>query len=84
MWFIARDVRLNLHYLEQRMRQSGHWKGRRKLTQSDLGGHFDQKIEKLDIAAAKEDIVYFIKDTSQLDLWSKAFFSEVTQQIKIL
>ncbi|MCH9632256.1 MAG: hypothetical protein S4CHLAM6_05870 [Chlamydiae bacterium] len=84
IWFISRKVKLNLNYLEQRMRQSGYWTSKLKLTQADMITLFEKKIESLDIKSAKDDIVNFIKDSSQLELWSKDFFLQMVKKIEPL
>jgi hypothetical protein len=40
-------------------------------------------INQLDIEAAKKDIRPFIKDSSELDLWSKDFFLQVIQRLRV-
>ncbi|NGX61361.1 MAG: hypothetical protein K940chlam9_00846 [Chlamydiae bacterium] len=84
IWFVAREIPANLHYLEQRMRQSGYWEGERPLSYQELQELLKQKIENLDISSAKEDMAYFLKDPSQLDLWSKKFFFQIATRIRIL
>lgn len=83
IWFIARGIKLNLDYLEQRMRQSGFWTLDRKLSLEDLMAQFEKKINSLDVASAKDDIINFIDDSKKLDLWSKDFFMQITKKIKI-
>ena len=84
VWFVSRDIPLNLYYLEQRMRQSGYWPKKGKMTRDDLVELFDAKIKKLDIKAAKKDIINFLRDASPLELWSKDFFREISQRIRLL
>ena len=84
VWFISRNISLNLNYLEQRMRQSGYWNNKQKLTKADLIKLFDKKIMDLDIKSAKNDIINFIKDFSQIKLWSKDFFKEIIRRIKTI
>ncbi|MCC5831455.1 MAG: nucleotidyl transferase AbiEii/AbiGii toxin family protein [Chlamydiales bacterium] len=81
VWFVSMEIPLNLPYLEQRMRQSGQWPTKTRMSRADLLNLFDQKIERLDIAAAKNDIINFVKKTSQIDLWSKDFFRQVAHKI---
>ena len=81
IWFIARSTPLNLHYLEQRMVQSGHLKKSSPLTRQDLIQLLQQKIDTLDIASAKADIINFIKSPSQVEIWSKDFFYQVIDKI---
>ncbi|MCH9628129.1 MAG: hypothetical protein S4CHLAM2_17820 [Chlamydiales bacterium] len=84
VWFISRDVPLNLFYLEQRMRQTSAWTKKQKMTPADLKDRFEQKIESLDIQSAKADIINFIRDSSQIELWSQDFFRQIIQKINFL
>ncbi len=84
VWFISRNTALNIHYLEERMRQSGYWKKKKKLNREDIIELFDKKIDSLDIESAKKDIINFIKDSSQIDIWSKEFFREIVRRIKTI
>lgn len=84
VWFVSRGISLNLNYLEQRMRQSGYWVTKKKLTHSDLLDCFDKKIRDLDIDSAKADIINFIKDSSQLDIWSQDFFRQIVRKINTI
>ena len=81
IWFVSRDVKLNLYYLEQRMRQTGHWKEKKQLNRADLMHLFEDKIQRLDIKSAKSDIENFIQDIATLELWSKDFFLQIIQKI---
>src|SRR5690606_13262330 len=36
VWFVAREIPLNLDYLIQRMRQSGRWAIKKKMSREDL------------------------------------------------
>ena len=82
IWFVSRGCELNLHYLEQRMRQSSYWKDSENLTREKLIDLFEKKIESLDIESAKNDIINFINNPDQLEIWSKSFFYELIKKIK--
>ena len=82
VWFISRGSPANLSYLEQRMRQSGYWTSKDKLTADELQKLFEMKINNLDVDSAKADVIHFIKDSSVLDIWSKDFFHKITRNIK--
>lgn len=84
VWFVSRNVSLNLNYLEKRMQQSGFWNKKQKLTPDELIKLFDKKIIDLDIKSAKDDIINFIKDPSKVALWSKDFFNQIVRKIKYL
>lgn len=83
VWFVSKKVRLNLFYLEERMRQSGHWKGLENLSHKDLIEIFNERIKNIDFIAAKNDIINFIKDSSQIEIWSQEFFHEIIKQIRV-
>ncbi len=84
IWFISRNVSLNINYLKARLIQSGFWKKNQQLTKDQLIDLFDKKISNLDITSAKNDIINFIKDPSIIDLWSKDLFKTVIRKINIL
>ncbi len=84
IWFVSKNIPLNINYLEQRMRQSGHWTAKSKISPKDLLNLFDQKIESLDINSAKDDIINFIRDSSQVELWSKNFFKQIIKKIQTI
>jgi predicted nucleotidyltransferase component of viral defense system len=83
IWFISRNVSLNLEYLRQRMIQSNYWDKNQKMTKDQLLNIFDKKISSLDIKSAKNDIINFIKDPSIIELWSKDFFKIIVRKINI-
>ena len=84
VWFISRSISLNINYLEKRMCQSGYWGIKQKMSYEDLMLLFDNKINRLDINSAKADIINFIKDSSQLEMWSRDFFMQVVRKIRIM
>ncbi len=82
VWFAAYHPELHLAHLEQRMRQTGHWKGPSPLTPGDLRDLLSKRIEKIDIDQIKREVEPFVKDPGALALWSKEFFQEVASRIK--
>jgi hypothetical protein len=40
-------------------------------------------ILQLDVASARRDIVRFIKDPVQIEIWSQEYFLQLAQMIKI-
>jgi len=84
VWFVSRNIPLNLNHLELRMRQSSHWRERQKITLEDFINLFDEKINNLDITSAKNDIINFIDDPLKLELWSKDFFKQIIRKIRFI
>lgn len=84
VWFLRQQTPLNLNHLAQRMCQTNHLDpSDLPLTKSKWRQHFDTALQTLDIEAAKQDVDPFIKDKTQLELWSKEFFQAAADQIKI-
>lgn len=81
IWFVSKQVPLNLKHLELRMRQSKHWNELNSLTPTILQNILKDKIEKLSIDLAKQDILPFIKDKRKLDAWSKELFLSLIPKI---
>ena len=84
IWYVANFPELNLHHLEQRMRQTGHWSGNQPLTQSAFRELIYTAVERLDINQARRDVMPFVKDPSVLVIWSHEFFRDVVGRIKFV
>lgn len=41
------------------------------------------RIDQLNIEDAKSDVTPFIKNTSELDIWSRGYFNEIVDQMTI-
>lgn len=89
VWYIAHNVTLDLAHLEARLRQSCKWLESSGLSlpetldSATVTELLKKRIEKLDIAKAKQDVRPFIRDARELDLWSQEFFQEIIKQIKV-
>lgn len=84
VWFMRREIKLNLHHLEQRMRASGNWTGENGLTEKEFLSLCMDKIDNLNIESAKEDIEVFLHDPRSVEAWSQEFFRGVAKKIEIL
>ena len=43
---------------------------------------FDAKIDTIDFAAARDDVLPFIDDASELEIWGRDYFKAVVRQMK--
>jgi predicted nucleotidyltransferase component of viral defense system len=82
VWYAARGTKLNLAHLEVRMRESGSWSGGAALTDDRLRMLLRDKIESLDVEHAKNDVVHFLRDKDSIAVWSKAFFTQMAEQLQ--
>ncbi|MBM3198746.1 MAG: nucleotidyl transferase AbiEii/AbiGii toxin family protein [Chlamydiae bacterium] len=81
IWYVSRRTPLHLQHLESRMRQSHHYTSQEPLTRDVFLDLLQEKILKLDILAAKEDIRRFIRHPRELDGWCTEFFLSLLPQI---
>lgn len=61
------------------MRQSGDYVENSPLTREKLKILLTEAVNFADIDALKHDVVPFIADKSELDLWNKSFFLEAVK-----
>ena len=69
----------NLAHLEQRMRQTGHWRGDKALSPSAFSDLVNDSIDRLDVDQARRDAAPFVKDQQMLSIWSHDFFRDVAE-----
>jgi len=83
VWYVARGTELNLAHVEARMRQSGHYVNDVPLDENAFRFMLAQKIEDLDIGAARSEVERFLSDRSTVEVWSREFFSAVAEKVLI-
>ncbi len=81
VWYVSRDISLDLNHLENRMRQSGHLKTKEALTKKSLKQMLYEKIDTLDFRQARKDVEPLVKDAAAFQIWSKDFFNVICDKI---
>lgn len=84
VWYVARKTPLHLAHLEARMRQSGNWKRKEPLTSTLLLELLENKIAHLNIQAAINDILAFVRDKRKIEIWSQDFFLSLLPQLQFV
>lgn len=79
VWYLSRSIPLNVHHLEERMKQTGHLKRHERLTPHVLGKILKDKFSSVNYEQAKLDVMPFVKDPFALNLWSADFFNSITE-----
>lgn len=74
LWFIQRKVPVHVSHLEKRLKAYGYYTSNSPLDIDAVKQFLTDRIEKLDITRAKEDISKFISHSSRLDGWSSELF----------
>lgn len=83
VYYLASNTPVNLKHLEARLKQTQTIKENITLTQESLIEMLNQRFDEIDFKNAKTDVQPFIKDSSELDLWSSEFFKSITKNISI-
>ncbi|MCK5784145.1 MAG: nucleotidyl transferase AbiEii/AbiGii toxin family protein [Desulfobacterales bacterium] len=88
VWFVKNNIPCDLHYLKNKMQQTGHIDFSETLTKEKLIELMSKKSKGIDFSLAKRDVEPFLKNAGQKDelsLWSDAFFNGyLIQKINIL
>ncbi len=75
IWFLRRGTPLHVKYLEACMHASGTLEKHELLTILTIKNLLKNRLQQINLDAAKEDIRPFLRDPTQLDLWSIDFFT---------
>lgn len=83
VFYLSHNSKYNLHYLEEKLRESGYLNDIKKsidnkFVQQALLKRFNQ----IDFEAAKQDVFPFIKNRNELDIWSTDFFCAITTNLQ--
>jgi predicted nucleotidyltransferase component of viral defense system len=82
-WYVKKSIPINLKHLCVRANDSGDW-NKLEMTKPDLMKLLQEKIETINIALVKEDVIPFIQNQQVLDIWSAQYFMDLVQHIKVL
>lgn len=80
LWFLRKGVALNLTYLEDKLRHSGHWSEPHPLDGENLRRLYEERVSRLDVEAAKKDLYPFLQDSRSLENWSPSLFASLAER----
>lgn len=80
-WYMTRGISINKNYLEEKMKNSGALE--QTLTKKLLIELFEKRVSAIDWNQAKSDVLRFLKDKNQVNLWSSQFFKNMIQNVKL-
>ncbi|MDD3954469.1 MAG: nucleotidyl transferase AbiEii/AbiGii toxin family protein [Lentisphaeria bacterium] len=82
VWYAAHHPAVNLNHLEQRMRYSGDYNYENSLTLETLKNLLHDAINKIELEQLRKDVILFLRDPQELQVWSKDFFRQVITLIQ--
>lgn len=80
-WYVRNNVALDFNHLRQRACQLDSLK-EGELTRNSFKQLLKDKISNTDIAMVKNDVRPFIKDPSEMDIWSEDYFTQLVDMIR--
>jgi predicted nucleotidyltransferase component of viral defense system len=84
VWYAANHPELHLSHLEERMRQTGHWKGKDALTPESFKELLGDAVNKLNVGQARGEVEPFVRSPENLSIWSREFFLDVALRIRVV
>ena len=82
VFYLAKGAAVNLAHLKARLVDSGFVGEDFQLDQDSLIGLLNERFASIDYEQAKQDVLPFIKDKSKLNLWSAAFFTDISKGLR--
>lgn len=80
VWFLRKGVAVDPTFLEDKLRQSGHWREERPIGEEDLRSLYEARVLSLDVERARADLAPFLKDPASLVVWSRDFFLSLSDR----
>ncbi len=82
VWYASRDIPVNMAHLEARIRQRGNLPAE-PLNLALLKQLLTERIQRVSLVAAAEEVRPFLRDARETDLWSETFFQELISRLKV-
>lgn len=83
VFYLAHNASVNLVHLRARLEDSGILNTEDTFGLDELKSMLNNRFETIDFEQAKQDVLPFITDKSQLELWNEEFFKDITQNIRL-
>lgn len=81
-WYVKKSVAMNLEHFIQRAQKSGNLRDE-KLTEQQFRTLLAERINSVDMEKVKADAVRFVPDSTRLEIWSKPYFTDLAEHLKI-
>lgn len=81
IFYLQHNTPVNLTHLRERLLQSGYELPNAQFTEWDAKKILKECFGQIDFAQARQDIEPFVKDVRAFDLWSKEFFTAITNNL---
>ncbi len=79
IWYLSKNIKVDLSHLSNRMKQTKHLKDGEILNREMLIQMLLNKFSEINFQKAKNDVLPFINNHEALDIWSEDFFKKITE-----
>lgn len=79
-WYIRNNCPLDFQHLKARSLQSGY-QGKDEFTQSVFHDLLKKRIAAVNFDLARQDVIPFIQNPNELEIWSNDYFLQLTESI---
>lgn len=81
-WYIKKGIKIDLSHFLTRAKESGDWK-EETISEIEFRELLSKKIDTVNMDYVKKDVIRFVKDPAQLDIWSPIYFHDLVANLKI-
>jgi len=82
VFYLANNAAVNLPHLRARLEDTGILTENDTFELNELQTMLKERFTIIDFEQAKQDVLPFVADKSKLELWSKEFFIDITQNLR--
>jgi len=82
-WYIKKKIKLDLSHFLTRAKDSGDWK-EETISEKEFRELLSQKIDTVNMEYVKRDVIRFIKEPKQLDIWSAKYFHDLVSKLQLV
>jgi len=82
VFYLSRDTAFNLMHLSARLVQTGYILNGEQIAIDDVKEMLFKRFAEINFVQAKQDVLPFIKNVSELDIWNEEFFCGITEKLK--
>jgi len=84
VWYLKNKTPARLNYLYQKALQSGHIQKNELQNLEQLKALLNKRFDAVNFDLAKKDVLPFLRDPKELDVWSADFFKQITEQLEVV
>ena len=81
VFYLSQGTPVNLRHLNARLVDSGFDGAKEDMTLEKIKDILHRRFESIDYDQARQDVLPFIKNPSAVEIWSKAFFIAITDDL---